>query len=120
MSRKSWTFFLLTAQISLPIYISDCTNLQERLDQQLNQPLGQFELLRQYVVNISIEPLHLSQVQAGDDRKGDGLGKFPQVGLNLLLFTFCLTNFLCGQEHAVVSSSHQSKPVGKYDFAVNK
>ena len=76
---------------------SQTTNLQERL-----------------------EPVHLSQVQAGDDRKGDGLGKFPQVGLNLLLFTFCLTNFLCGQEHAVVSSSHQSNQIGKHDFAVNE
>ena len=60
--------------------------------------------------------MHLSQVQAGDDRKGDGHGELPQVGLRLLLFT----NFLCGQEHAVVSSSHQSKPVAKYDFAVNE
>ena len=81
---------------------------------------GRFELLRQYVVNISIEPLHLSQVQTGDDRKGDGHGELPQVGLRLLLFTFCLANFLCGQEHAVVSSSHQSELVGNYDFAVNE
>ena len=56
-------------------------------------------------------------MQTGDDRKGDGHGELPQVGLRLLLFTFYLANFLCGQEHAVVSSSHQSKPVGNYDFA---
>ena len=59
-------------------------------------------------------------MQTGDDRKGDGHGELPQVGLRLLLFTFCLANFLCGQEHAVVSSSHQSNPIGKYDLAVNK
>ena len=64
--------------------------------------------------------MHLSQVQTGDDRKGDGHGELPQVGLLLLLLTFCLANFLCGQEHAVVSSSHQSEPVGKYDLAINK
>ena len=76
---------------------SQTTNLQERL-----------------------EPVHLSEVQTGDDRKGDRHGELPQVGLHLLLFTFYFTNFLCGQEHAVVSSSHQSKPLGKYDFAVNE
>ena len=65
-------------------------------------------------------PVHLSQVQTGDDGKGDRLGELPQVGLHLLLFTIYLAKFLCGQEHAVVYSSHQSKPVGKCDFAVNK
>ena len=64
--------------------------------------------------------MHLSQVQTDDDGKGDRLGELPQVGLHLLLFTFYFTNFLYGQEHAVVSSSHQSKPVGNYDFAVNE
>ena len=59
-------------------------------------------------------------MQTGDDRKGDGHGELPQVGLRLLLFTFYLADFLFGQEHAVVSSSHQSKPVGNYDFAVNE
>ena len=64
--------------------------------------------------------MHLSQVQTGDDGKGDRLGELPQVGLHLLLFTIYLAKFLCGQEHAVVYSSHQSKPVGKCDYAVNK
>ena len=59
-------------------------------------------------------------MQTGDDRKGDGHRELPQVGLLLRLFIIYLANFLCGQEHAVVSSSHQSKPVGNYDFAVNE
>ena len=78
-------------------YLSDCTNLQEWL-----------------------EPVHLSQVQTRDDRKGDRHGELPQVGLLLLFLPFYLANFLCRQEHAVVSSSHQSEPVGNHDFAVNE
>ena len=75
------------------IYISDCTHLS------LNLCLSNFTNLQE-----RLEPVHLSQVQAGDDRKGNRHGELPQVGLNLLLFTFCLANLLCGQEHAVVSS----------------
>ena len=76
---------------------SQTTNLQERL-----------------------EPVQMSQVQTGDHRKGDGHGELPQVGLRLLFFTFYLAYFLCGQGFAVVSSRHQSKPVGRYDLSVNK